>query len=90
MVVRGGGLYGPAQVERLVGSRRLPPKKLPEYYQHFDLNRLAKKMIFGTDWPGVPGTAANVSAIAGLGLPAETWMPFWRKTHCESSAASAM
>ncbi len=29
-------------------------------------------MIFGTDWPGVPGTAANVSAIAGLGLPAET------------------
>ncbi|WP_370933706.1 amidohydrolase family protein [Amycolatopsis sp. cg13] len=47
----------------------LPPKKLPEYYARFDLVRLARKWIFGTDWPGVPGTAVNVRAVADLGLP---------------------
>ncbi|GHF73975.1 hypothetical protein FHX82_002071 [Amycolatopsis bartoniae] len=47
----------------------LPPKKLPEYYARFDLVRLAGKFVFGTDWPGVPGTAANVRALAALGLP---------------------
>lgn len=50
----------------------LPPKKLPEYYARFDLARLAQKMIFGTDWPGVPGTRNNVEALMGLGLPADT------------------
>ncbi|MFI5608318.1 amidohydrolase family protein [Amycolatopsis sp. NPDC051903] len=50
----------------------LPPKKLPDYYARFDLSRLARKWIFGTDWPGVPGTATNVRAIAGLGLPEDT------------------
>ncbi|GAA3555964.1 amidohydrolase family protein [Amycolatopsis ultiminotia] len=49
----------------------LPPKKLPEYYARFDLVRLARKWIFGTDWPGVPGTAVNVRAVADLGLPGE-------------------
>jgi predicted TIM-barrel fold metal-dependent hydrolase len=44
----------------------LPPKRLPEYYARYDLARLAKKWIFGTDWPGVPGTAANARAVAGL------------------------
>jgi uncharacterized protein len=47
----------------------LPPKKLPEYYGRFGLARLATKWIFGTDWPGVPGTARNVTALRGLGLP---------------------
>ncbi|MEV7093407.1 amidohydrolase family protein [Amycolatopsis sp. NPDC051045] len=47
----------------------LPPKKLPEYYQRFDLDRLAGKFVFGTDWPGVPSVAANVRTLAGLGLP---------------------
>jgi predicted TIM-barrel fold metal-dependent hydrolase len=44
----------------------LPPKRLPEYYARFDLIRLARKWIFGTDWPGVPGIAANARAVAGL------------------------
>ncbi|GAA1791401.1 amidohydrolase family protein [Planosporangium flavigriseum] len=48
----------------------LPPKRLPEYYAKFDLGRLARKWIFGTDWPGVPGTAVNARAVAGL-LPDE-------------------
>jgi predicted TIM-barrel fold metal-dependent hydrolase len=50
----------------------LPPRRLPEYYARFDLPRLAGRWIFGTDWPGVPGTAANVTALRKLGLPEET------------------
>jgi hypothetical protein len=49
----------------------LPPKRLPAYYENIDLTQLARKWIFGTDWPGVPGIAANAQAIAGLGLPAD-------------------
>ena len=44
----------------------LPPKRLPEYYAGFDLSRLARRWIFGTDWPGVPGIAQNARAVAGL------------------------
>ncbi|MEU3271544.1 amidohydrolase family protein [Saccharomonospora sp. NPDC006951] len=47
----------------------LPPKKLPGYYARFDFARLATRFVFGTDWPGVPGTANNVRALASLGLP---------------------
>jgi len=46
----------------------LPPHRLPHYYASFDLARLARKFIFGTDWPGVPGIARNARALAALGL----------------------
>jgi hypothetical protein len=46
----------------------LPPHRLPHYYARFDLARLARKFIFGTDWPGVPGIARNARALAALGL----------------------
>jgi uncharacterized protein len=49
----------------------LPPKRLPDYYADFDLPELARKWIFGTDWPGVPGMARNVRAVAALGLPGD-------------------
>jgi len=49
----------------------LPPKRLPDYYAAFDLPELAGKWIFGTDWPGVPGVARNVRAMAALGLPGD-------------------
>ncbi|WP_029431987.1 amidohydrolase family protein [Blastococcus sp. URHD0036] len=49
----------------------LPPRRLPEYYGRFDLARLARKFIYGTDWPGVPGQAANARAIAALDIPAD-------------------
>ena len=49
----------------------LPPKRLPEYFARHDLARLARKWIFGTDWPGVPGQAANARAVIGLELPDE-------------------
>jgi uncharacterized protein len=46
----------------------LPPHRLPGYYARFDLGKLARKFIFGTDWPGVPGIARNAAALAALGL----------------------
>jgi uncharacterized protein len=50
----------------------LPPKKIPDYYKNFGLERLARKMIFGTDWPGMPSPKANAQAIADLGLEIDT------------------
>lgn len=49
----------------------LPPKKLPEYYANHDFSRLTRKIIFGTDWPGVPGIRENAGAIQKLGLDPE-------------------
>lgn len=49
----------------------LPPKRLPTYYARHDLGRLARRWIFGTDWPGVPGTARNARDVVGLGLDDE-------------------
>lgn len=46
----------------------LPPKRLPDYYSKFSLQRLSRKWIFATDWPGVPGVAANAQAVVDLGL----------------------
>jgi hypothetical protein len=49
----------------------LPPTRLPHYFERFDLDRIATKWIFGTDWPGIPGVAANIRGVAGLGLAPE-------------------
>ena len=46
----------------------LPPQRLPAYYARFSLPRLARKFIFATDWPGVPGIARNARALAALDL----------------------
>lgn len=43
----------------------LPPQRLPDYYGTA-LPRLAAKMIFGTDWPGVPGVQRNAAALHKL------------------------
>jgi len=40
----------------------LPPQRLPDYYGR-SLRRLASKMIFGTDWPGVPGVHRNARTL---------------------------
>lgn len=44
----------------------LPPRRLPEYYARHNFDRLTRRFIFGTDWPGVPGVAANARAVARL------------------------
>jgi len=41
----------------------LPPQRLADYYGS-SLKRLADKMIFGTDWPGVPSVSANARTLA--------------------------
>jgi uncharacterized protein len=50
----------------------LPPSRLREYYARHNWNRLVRKMIFGTDWPGVPGIARNARGVAGLCPDSET------------------
>jgi predicted TIM-barrel fold metal-dependent hydrolase len=44
----------------------LPPQRLQEYYAGHDWSRLSRRFLFGTDWPGMPGVAANARAIAKL------------------------
>jgi uncharacterized protein len=44
----------------------LPPSRLRDYYARHNWARLTRRMIFGTDWPGVPGVARNARAVAAL------------------------
>jgi predicted TIM-barrel fold metal-dependent hydrolase len=44
----------------------LPPSRLRDYYARQNWGRLTKRMIFGTDWPGIPGIAANARTVARL------------------------
>jgi predicted TIM-barrel fold metal-dependent hydrolase len=44
----------------------LPPSRLRDYYAGHSWPRLTRRMIFGTDWPGVPGIARNARAVAEL------------------------
>ncbi len=50
----------------------LPPSRLREYYARHNWGRLTRRMIFGTDWPGVPGIARNARAVAALCPDEET------------------
>lgn len=46
----------------------MPPKRIPEWFG--DLDQLAARCIWGSDWPGpkVPGMRANVDSFLALGL----------------------
>jgi uncharacterized protein len=44
----------------------LPPSRLQTYYARHSWTRLTRRMIFATDWPGIPGIARNARAVAGL------------------------
>jgi predicted TIM-barrel fold metal-dependent hydrolase len=48
----------------------LPPQRLPDYYGLDTLRRLGEKMIFGTDWPGVPGVDRNARMLEKVLLEA--------------------
>jgi predicted TIM-barrel fold metal-dependent hydrolase len=57
----------------------LPPSRLQTYYARHSWNRLTRRMIFGTDWPGIPGIAANARAVAALCPDDETAdLVLWR------------
>ncbi|MBM2828612.1 MAG: bamU [Actinobacteria bacterium] len=47
----------------------LPPSKLMTYFP--ELDRITDKVIFGSDWPGVPTIRRNMDAIMELPLSAE-------------------
>lgn len=47
----------------------LPPSKLMTYFPELDRN--TEKVIFGSDWPGMPWIRRNMEAIRELPLPAE-------------------
>jgi predicted TIM-barrel fold metal-dependent hydrolase len=48
----------------------LPPQKILEYFPQ--LEDEADKIIFGSDWPGIPGIKKNIEAIRSLPLKEET------------------
>lgn len=57
----------------------LPPSRLQTYYARHNWNRLTRRMIFGTDWPGIPGIAQNARAVAALCPDDETAdLVLWR------------
>jgi uncharacterized protein len=67
-----GWWYDAAAFMALSGERvwielsGLPPSRLRAYYARHSWQRLTQRMIFGTDWPGVPGIARNARAVAEL------------------------
>lgn len=42
----------------------LPPQRLLNYFP--ELERLAHKVIYGSDWPGIPTIKENIQALKGL------------------------
>ena len=48
----------------------LPPQNLLKYFP--DLEKIADKIIFGSDWPGVQSIKKNIETIQRLPLKAET------------------
>ena len=47
----------------------LPPQHLPRFFPN--LQEIAHKLVFGTDWPGIPSYAHNIAAIRALPLSPE-------------------
>ena len=48
----------------------LPPLKLLSYFPEFERN--ADKILFGTDWPGVPDISRNISQVRELPIKEES------------------
>lgn len=48
----------------------LPPKKLLHYFP--ELERIAHKVIYGSDWPGIPTIKENIQTIRDLPLEEES------------------
>ncbi len=48
----------------------LPPQNLLKYFPN--LEKLADKIVFGSDWPGVPSIKKNIEYIRELSLKTET------------------
>ncbi len=46
----------------------LPPRRLLDYFPN--LERIHRKVVFGSDWPGNPGIRSNTEALRQLPLSA--------------------
>lgn len=72
LLVHGGRGFWYQQAEFLAQLHRnvyieiagLPPRNLPVYFPK--LEKLADKLVFGSDWPGVPGIKHNLDGIRNL------------------------
>jgi predicted TIM-barrel fold metal-dependent hydrolase len=53
----------------------LPARNLPRYFP--DYLRLAPKMVFGSDFPGLPSVRENIDAIRGLFDPETAHRILW-------------
>lgn len=66
------GLHEDRRLQRALESWQpnflsgLPPSRLQTYYTRHNWARLTRKMIYGSDWPGMPGIARNACAVAAL------------------------
>jgi uncharacterized protein len=77
LMVHGGRGFWYDRAEFLVGLHPnlhlevsgLPPRNLLTYFPN--LERLHRKVVFGSDWPGNPGIRRNAEAIDALPLSAE-------------------
>jgi predicted TIM-barrel fold metal-dependent hydrolase len=48
----------------------LPPKRLLDYFP--DLEKIAHKVVYGSDWPGVPTIEENIQELETLSLSVES------------------
>ncbi len=53
----------------------LPPRNLPTYFPR--LERIADKMVFGSDWPGLVSIADNVEAVREVFSPEAARIVLW-------------
>ena len=80
ILAHGGRPHHTAQALQIIGRfpnawldlSSCPPSRLGDYFG--DLERLASRTLWGSDWPGpgVPGMRANVDAFLSLGLSEDT------------------
>jgi uncharacterized protein len=47
----------------------LPPRKLLEYFP--ELERISRKVVYGSDWPGIPGITENIQTVKSLPISEE-------------------
>jgi predicted TIM-barrel fold metal-dependent hydrolase len=47
----------------------LPPQNLLTYFP--ELERIAHKVVYGSDWPAVPTIKENIKALRGLNINEE-------------------
>ena len=58
-------------------------RKLPEYFRGYALERIARKFIFGSDWPGVARVRESAMALGELGWDRAVLEGIFYRNACE-------